>query len=91
MSEKTKDAAQAATLPDPEELVEYIAPIDPNGGNRDVVAAVNGEFIQIKRGVPVMIKRKFKEVLDNAAMQNLAALEAQIAALKASEKAVLDM
>lgn len=41
----------------------------------DVYVCVNGENCVVKRGVDVMIKRKFKAVLDAAEQQNLAAAE----------------
>ncbi len=60
-------------LPDGEELVEYTAPVDPTGNKQDVIVAVNGETVRIKRGVAVKIKRKFWQVLQDAAQQEMAA------------------
>ncbi len=71
MAEKKTEATKKALSP--EELVEYTAPLDPAGTKRDVLVAVNGELIRIKRGTPVKIKRKFWEVLQGAAEQELAA------------------
>ncbi len=65
---KTEDTAF-----DPEELVEYTAPVDPTGKRVDVIVAVNGEMLRIKRGETVKIKRKFLEVLKQAARQEMAA------------------
>ncbi len=38
----------------------------------DVFVAVNGQRIQIRRGEPVMIKRKFADVLDQSMKQDYA-------------------
>lgn len=88
MSEtKTKNAA-AETAYGPEELVEYTAPLAGMEKRRDILAAVNGETIRIKRGETVKIKRKFKEVLDNAAKQEYAAYRVMEKAVKDGEKAI---
>ena len=58
---------------DPEELVDFTAPMDPTGAKRDVLLAVNGETVRIQRGTTVRIKRKFLEVWNNAAAQAMAA------------------
>ena len=71
--------AKAEKVLDPEELVEYTAPLLPGKAQQDVVCIVNGESIRIKRGVDVMIKRKYRDALNNAARQ-------QYAAYAASEK-----
>lgn len=62
-----------AARPDPEELVEYTAPLVYEDRERDVLVAVNGETIRLLRGVPVRIKRKHLEVLENARTQAEAA------------------
>lgn len=48
---------------------------DNNLYKDDVYVAVNGENIKIKRGVPVEIERKFKEVLDNSRKQDSASAD----------------
>ena len=58
---------------DPEELVDFTAPMDPTGARRDILLAVNGETVRIQRGTTVRIKRKFLEVWDNANAQAMAA------------------
>lgn len=78
-------------LPDPEEKVSYTAPLDPKGEAMDVFVCVNGESIRIQRGVPVTIKRKFVEVLDNAAAQAVAARQVQREAMKRAETATAAM
>ena len=74
-----------------EELVEYTAPLLPNLKKRDILVGVNGETLRIKRGVPVKIKRKFYEALQNAAAQEFAALEARQDIQRQSEKALASM
>ena len=58
---------------DPEELVDFTAPMDPTGTKRDILLAVNGETVRIQRGATVRIKRKFLEVWNNAGAQAMAA------------------
>ena len=76
---------------DPEELVDYTAPILYSDRERDLVVGVNGEMIRIKRGEPVRIKRKFLEVIQNSERQKQAAWEAQETAKKAGKKALTNM
>lgn len=52
------------------ELVEVRLFRDNNKYKDDVYVAVNGENCQIKRGVPVKIKRKFALVLENSDVQD---------------------
>ena len=72
-NEKTNETAAAEVLepaaPDMEELVEFTAPLLGAEGHRDIFVAVNGESLRIKRGVPVMIRRKFLEAIENARQQ----------------------
>ena len=83
---------EATTKVDPmEELVPYTAPLLPNLKKRDILVGVNGETLRIKRGVTVMIKRKFYEALQNAAAQEFAALEAREGIRKQGEKALASM
>ncbi len=71
-----------------EELVSYTAPCAPRGRRQDILAAVNGEFIRIRRGETVQIKRKFLEVLENAAQQEKALWQAQEDAVAQSGRAL---
>lgn len=52
------------------ELVEVRLFRDNNKYKDDVYVSVNGENCQIKRGVPVKIKRKFALVLEDSDMQD---------------------
>lgn len=85
MSENTKTKKEAkAEAPvveapvklDPNELVPYTAPLLPGRKQKDIFGAVNGETFCIKRGVQVMVKRKFVEALNNASAQQYAAYQA---------------
>ncbi len=61
------------TAVDPmEELVEIQLFKDGNRYKDDVFVAVNGERVQIKRGVPVKVKRKFAQVIEQSRAQDLA-------------------
>lgn len=93
---KAEAAAEAEEQPAPkvdpmEELVDYTAPLLPNLKKRDILVGVNGETLRIKRGVPVKIKRKFYNALQNAAAQEFAALEARQEIQKQGEKALASM
>ena len=53
-----------------EELVPVKLFRDNHKYKDDVFVSVNGENCGIQRGVEVMVKRKFKEVLDNSDLQD---------------------
>ena len=74
-----------------EELVEYTAPYGADIKDTSILVAVNGEEIRIRRGETVKIKRKFVEALQNAAKQERAAYIYQMEAVKAAEKAAVEM
>lgn len=71
-----------------EELVTYTAPLLPGGGRQDVTVAVNGELLQLQRGVTVEIKRKFWKVLQDADRQAVAAYRYQDQAQEAGRRAI---
>ena len=71
MANLKKNAAKPAKDPG-EELVEILLFKDAERYKDDVFVAVNGETCQIKRGVPVKIKRKFAEVLQHSMEQDAA-------------------
>ena len=80
-----------ATAYNPDELVEYSAPLLPGSKQKDIFVAVNGETCVIKRGVPVKIKRKFYDALQNAQRQQLAAYQAMAQIQKQGEKPAAEM
>lgn len=94
---KAEAAAEAEDQPAPpkvdpmEELVDYTAPLLPNLKKRDILVGVNGETLRIKRGVPVKIKRKFFNALQNAAQQEFAAMETRQEIQKQGEKPLASM
>lgn len=74
-----------------EELVDYTAPLLPHLKKRDILVGVNGELLRIQRGVPVKIKRKHYEAIQNAAAQEFAALEARQEIQRQGERALASM
>ncbi len=79
MAEKKTTAAAEAVVPaadtaapDPEELVTVELFKDGEKYKDDVFVSVNGERVQIRRGVPVQVKRKFAEVLEHSHAQDMA-------------------
>ena len=76
---------------DPNELVDYTAPLQPGAKQKDVVSVVNGEQVVIKRGIPVKIKRKHYDNLMNAQMQQVAAYRAMVDIQKKGEKPAAEM
>lgn len=85
------EAPETPAKPDPNELVPYMAPLLPGRKQKDIFGAVNGETFRIKRGVQVMVKRKFVEVLNNAAAQQFAAYQAMNDIRKQSDKPAASM
>lgn len=76
---------------DMEELVDYMAPVILGKADQTIFCQVNGENIRIKRGEKVKIKRKFKEVLDNAEAQEMAAYAYMEGAQRGSSRALADL
>lgn len=77
---------------DPEELVEYTAPLLPGEERQsDVFVGVNGETVRFKRGVTVKLKRKFVEVLENAQTQEMEAYRTMRTAQDAGNRATAAM
>lgn len=86
MAKETKQAL------DMEELVSYTAPMDlSNTNQRDIVVAVNGEMLCIKRGETVQIKRKYLEALENADRQRVEVYKAKAEAKEQSKKASAEL
>lgn len=89
MSEKKAKVEEIVA--DPNELVDYTAPLLPGTKQRDVFVAVNGETCVIKRGIPVKVKRKFLEALNNAQAQQFAAYQAMAQIQQNGAKATANM
>lgn len=91
MAKTTNSAPEAEEKTvDMEELVDYTAPLTTPDAE-PIYVGVNGENIQIQRGVPVKIKRKFLEVLQHAQEQEYAAYRAQQAAQRAVSVSLADL
>lgn len=61
----------AQVITDPGEEMVTIQLFKDNGKYKDdLYVAVNGERLLIQRGVPVTIKRKFAEVIENSMKQD---------------------
>lgn len=89
---ETGEAKTERVQTDPaEELVEYMAPVILGKADQTLFVQVNGENIRIQRGKRVMIKRKFKEVLDHSAEQEMAAYAYMNEAQNGSAKALADL
>ena len=76
---------------DPDELVDYMAPLMAGHKQKDVFVAVNGDTCVIKRGVPVKVKRKFCDALMNAQAQQVAAYQAMVQIQKQGDKPAAEM
>ena len=85
---KARPAASATSAVDPylEEYVEIQLFKDGKDYKDDVFVSCNGENCLIKRGVPVKVKRKFVEALNNAAAQQYAAYQTMIDIRKQGDK-----
>ena len=66
-----RDAKRKAAEAELEEYVEVmITKIPVPGYKEPVFLQINGENCRIERGLPVMIKRKFKKLLDQSQLQD---------------------
>ena len=72
---------------------EYVDFMIPRTGPSDEakVIGVNGEFIRVRPGVQVRVKRKFVEAWEHAQDQRNAAWQAQVKRQEASRKALADL
>ena len=78
-------------VPSPEDTVSYTAPLLGGEARQDILLAVNGEIVRIRRGETVQIKRKFLEALENAQKQTLSAHRAMALAQQRSDTALAAM
>jgi len=79
---------KTAKKPEAEEPVTYTAPLLAGEQRQDVLIAVNGETVRIRRGETVRIRRKFLEALENAEKQALCAHRAMSQAQAQSDRAL---
>ena len=73
-----------------EEYVDFMIP-RTSPEDRPVLIGCNGEFIRVKPGETVTVRRKFVEVWMNAQTQKREAWKTQDAAQKASKKALAEL
>lgn len=88
MSEKKEKTVAKV---DPNEKVEYFAPLLSGRTQKDIFVCVNGESLQLKRGMKHMIKRKFVEALENANEQTMSIYNTIADTKKKGEKPLADM
>lgn len=74
-----------------EELVDFTAPFDPTGTQRDIFLGVNGETVRVKRGSTVRLKRKFVQAWENANAQAAAARMTMDKARESGKAPMLEM
>lgn len=90
----TKATAAPATEETPidrgEEYVDFMIP-RTSPEDRPVLIGVNGEFIRVKPGETVTVRRKFVEAWMNAQTQRREAWKTQSAAAAASKKALAEL
>lgn len=93
MSEKKEKPVTKAEpeVLDPNEEVEYYAPLLPGRTQKDIICCVNGTLLRLKRGMTHKIKRKYKECLDNANEQTLSIYNTIDETKKQGEKPVAEL
>ena len=82
-----------STTAAPERGEEYTELLIPRAtmDDRAVLIGVNGEFIRVKPGERVLVKRKFAEAWENSERQKRAAWETQRRAQNAGKKALAEL
>lgn len=86
---KTEKAVAEKPVVSGEDYISFQIPF--TGDTKPVLIGVNGEFIRVRPGVTVSVKRKFVEAFANAQTQEREAWEAQIRAQNASKKALAEL
>ena len=81
--------AAEETIDRGEEYVDFQIPY--GGENKPVLIGVNGEFIRVRPGEQVSVKRKFVEAYNNAMRQERAAWDTQVKAQSRAKKALADL
>lgn len=90
MATKTEKApVEEQTIPSGEDYVDFMIPF--GGDTKPVLIGVNGEFIRVRPGETVSVKRKFVEAWLNARAQEREAWQAQARAQNASRKALAEL
>ncbi len=73
-----------------EEKVDFLIP-RTSPEDKAVLIGVNGEFIRVKPGVTVSVRRKFAEAWRNAQAQEREAWRSSLRAQNASKKALAEL
>ncbi len=71
----------------------YVDFVIPRSGvdDRAVLIGVNGEFVRVRPGETVRVKRKFVEAWEHAQRQERAAWKTQVRAQEASRRAMAEL
>ena len=81
MEKAAETAEPPIKVPDPNDDLEQYVQVqlfkDGKDYKDDVLVGVNGQFCQVKRGVPVKIKKKFALVLEESQIQSIKSAEFQ--------------
>ena len=85
-TEKTESAA----LDRGEEYVDFMIPFNGTDTRPELIG-VNGEFIRVRPGVQVRVKRKFVEAWEHAQAQERAAWQTQLDAQNRSRRALAEL
>ena len=89
-AEATEEVVEETPIDRGEEYVEFMIPRTGPSDEAKLIG-VNGEFIRVKPGVQVRVKRKFVEAWDHAQEQRNAAWQAQVKRQEASKRALADL
>lgn len=90
MAKATEKPAEETTVNPGDELVDFIIPRSGPSDKAELIG-VNGEFIRVRPGERVRVKRKFAEAWENSQAAMREAWDAQTIAQNASKKALADL
>ena len=90
MERVTDKPVEAVSAPSGEDYVEFTMP-RLGDSSKPVLIGVNGEFITVRPGSTVHIKRKFVEAWEHSREQEEAAWQARERAQAASRRALADL
>ena len=101
MAEEVKTAEKPKKPMSPKEIAqllndrgeEYVDFLIPRTGvdQKPELIGVNGEFIRVRPGEPVRVRRKFVEAWENAQAQEREAGRARLQAMNASRRAFAEL
>lgn len=85
-----EEIQEERTIDRGEEYVDFMIPVS-SPDEKPAMIGVNGEFVRVRPGDTVTIKRKFVEAWQHSQAQQRASIEAQRRAQNASRKALADL